>query len=79
MVAASLVRRKQLMASGMPDPYAMKPPASNALPGSGLSPASTVRSSDPIWIHPYLRAPYSLPIRFVIESSKYCPRSNNLY
>lgn len=37
MVAASLVRRKQLIALGMPDPYAIKPPVLSS--GSSTSPS----------------------------------------
>jgi len=43
MVAASLVRRKQLMAMGLPDPYSIKPAGAAGLNGS---PGSTVRTPD---------------------------------
>ncbi|KAH6913140.1 inositol hexakisphosphate-domain-containing protein [Coprinopsis sp. MPI-PUGE-AT-0042] len=44
MVAASLIRRKQLIARGMPDPYAVKPPVVSGLPGTP-SPSSTPTQS----------------------------------
>lgn len=41
MVAASLVRRKQLMSMGLPDPYTIKTPAGNGITGSS-TPIGTV-------------------------------------
>ncbi|KAF8071749.1 inositol hexakisphosphate-domain-containing protein [Lyophyllum atratum] len=45
MVAATLVRRKQLIALGMPDPYALKPPQLGSTPTASSSGVSTPTNS----------------------------------